>query len=249
LTTRLGIDIGGTGIKAAPVDIDRGVLIGDRLHRMTPRPATPQAVASVAAELAGALAINGPVGFGYPGVVKRGVTLTAANLDPAWIGIDAAALLSQDLEGRPVAVINDADAAGLAEIGFGAGVGRPGVVVMVTLGTGIGTAVFNDSVLVPNTEYGHLMMNGTEAEWLASTRAKEQADLAWEHWTRHLLAYLKELERLMWPDLFIIGGGISAEFRSFCESLRTSVPLVAAALGNDAGIVGAAMAFEEGKRD
>ncbi len=242
MTSRLGVDIGGTGIKAAPIDIERGVLVGDRLQRKTPRPATPQAVASVVSDMIKDVDIAGPVGFGYPGVVRRGVTVTAANLDPAWVGIDAAALFSHDLEGRPVTVINDADAAGLAEIRFGAGIGRPGVVVMVTLGTGIGTAVFNDSVLVPNTEYGHLVMNGTEAEQLASTRAKEQADLNWKQWTRHLLAFLKELERLIWPDLFIIGGGISAEFRSFCESLRTSAPVVAATLGNDAGIVGAAMA-------
>ena len=146
-------------------------------------------------------------------------------------------------------MINDADAAGLAEVRFGAGIGRPGVVVMVTLGTGIGTAVFNDSVLVPNTEYGHLMMNGTEAERLASSRAKEQAGLGWKQWTRHLLAFLRELERLIWPDLFVIGGGISAEFRSFCESLHTSAPVVAATLGNDAGIVGAAISFRGGERD
>ncbi len=249
MTTRLGVDIGGTGIKAAPVDIDRGVLIGDRLYRETPRPATPQAVASVVAEMAGDLDIAGPVGFGYPGVVRRGVTATAANLDPSWVGTDAAGLFSHGLGGRPVTVINDADAAGLAEVRFGAGIRRPGVVVMVTLGTGIGTAVFNDSVLVPNTEYGHLILNGTEAERLASTRAKEQADLTWKQWTLQLLAFLKELERLIWPDLFIIGGGISAEFRSFCESLRTSAPVVAATLGNDAGIVGAAIAFREGERD
>jgi polyphosphate glucokinase len=159
-------------------------------------------------------------------------------------GADAAALFSQNLGGRPVAVINDADAAGLAEIRFGAGAETEGVVVMVTLGTGIGTAVFNDSDLVPNTEYGHLMMDGTEAEQLASTRAKQQADLSWQKWTRHLLAFLKEIERLIWPDLFIIGGGISAEFRHFCENLRTAAPVVAATLGNDAGIVGAALAVE-----
>ena len=245
MTTRLGVDIGGTGIKAALVDIERGLLVGDRLHRKTPRPATPQAVASVVADLAGTLAVAGPVGFGYPGVVRRGVTATAANLDPSWVGLDAAALFSHQLGGRPVTVINDADAAGLAEIRFGAGVGHPGVVVMVTLGTGIGTAVFNESVLVPNTEFGHLLIDGTEAEQLASTRAKEQAGLTWKQWTHHLLAFLKELERLMWPDLFIVGGGISAEFRSFCESLRTSAPLLAATLGNDAGIVGAAIACED----
>jgi polyphosphate glucokinase len=142
-----------------------------------------------------------------------------------------------------VAVVNDADAAGLAEMGFGAGASQSGVAVMVTLGTGIGTAVFVDGTLVPNTESGHLVVGGSEAEQLASTRAKEHAGQSWKQWTTHLLGFLNELERLIWPDLFIIGGGISVEFRRFCERLQTSAPLVAATLGNDAGIVGAAIAM------
>jgi len=242
VTIRLGVDIGGTGVKAALVDTDRGALVGNPARRATPRPATPEAVASVVVDLAEGLGCDGPVGLGFPGVVRHGVVSTAANLDSNWIGVDSADLFSRNLGGRPVTVINDADAAGLAEIRYGAGAGAAGVVVMVTLGTGIGTAVFNDSILVPNTEYGHLMMNGTEAERLASTRAKEQSDLTWKQWTRLLLGFLNELERLMWPDLFIIGGGISAEFRSFCASLHTSAPVLAASLGNDAGIVGAAIA-------
>lgn len=242
----LGVDIGGTGIKAAPVDLERGVLVAERQRMSTPRPATPEAVASAVAELAETFDIDGPVGCGFPGVVRHGVTATAANLDPAWIGTEAASLFSRSVGDRTVTVINDADAAGLAEVRFGAGVGHSGVVVMVTLGTGIGTAMFVDGILVPNTEFGHLIMDGTEAERLASTRAKEQDGLTWTQWAGHVLSFVKELERLIWPDLFIIGGGISAEFQTFCESLRTATPVAAATLGNDAGIVGAALAVPEG---
>ncbi|MEE8331026.1 MAG: ROK family protein [Acidimicrobiia bacterium] len=221
------------------------MLVAKRQRQPTPQPATPVAVASVVAELAGRFDAGGPVGCGFPGVVRHGVIGTAANLDPAWLDTHAATLSSDTLGGRTVNVINDADAAGLAEIRFGAGAGQPGVVVMITLGTGIGTAMFVDGILVPNTEFGHLMMDGTEAERLASTRAKEQNDLDWTQWTGHVLAFVKELERLMWPDMFIIGGGVSAEFQAFCESLRTVTPVAAAALGNDTGIVGAALAVSE----
>lgn len=245
MTTRLGVDVGGTGIKAARVDLERGELVDDRQYVATPDPATPSAVAVSVADIAEGFDTNGSVGVGFPGVVRHGVTATAANLDPAWIGTDAADLFSQHLRDRPVTVINDADAAGLAEMRFGAGADRAGVVVMVTLGTGIGSAVFVDGTLVPNTEYGHLVIGGTEAEKLASTRAKEEDSQSWRQWTDHLLEFLKELERLIWPDLFIIGGGISAEFRDFCERLRPETPVVPATLGNDAGIVGAAMAIRE----
>jgi len=245
VTIQLGVDIGGTGIKAAPVDLERGALVGDRQYVATPHPATPAAVAITVAELVHGVGTDGPVGLGFPGVVKHGVTATAANLHPEWIGTNAEKLFSHHLGGRPVAVINDADAAGLAEMGFGAGASQPGVAVMVTLGTGIGTAVFVDGTLVPNTEYGHLFVGGTQAEELASTRAKEHANQSWKQWSTHLLGFLKELERLIWPDLFIIGGGISVEFRRFCERLQTSAPVVAATLGNDAGIVGAAIAVRE----
>ncbi|HEX6300327.1 MAG TPA: ROK family protein [Acidimicrobiia bacterium] len=243
MTIRLGVDIGGTGIKAAPVDLERGVLVGDRRSVATPHPATPARVGVTVAELVDGVGTDGPVGLGFPGVIKEGVVVTATNLHPEWIGANAKSLFSHHLGGRPVAVVNDADAAGLAEMGFGAGAGQSGVAVMVTLGTGIGTAVFVDGTLVPNTEYGHLVVGGTEAEQLASARAKEHDNQSWKQWTTHLLGFLKELERLIWPDLFIIGGGISAEFRFFCERLQTSAPLVAATLGNDAGIVGAAIAI------
>ncbi len=248
VTQGVGVDIGGTGIKAALVDLDRGILVGARRTAATPRPATPEAVAEQAAELV--LAIGSPVhvGFGFPGVVRRGVTETAANLHPDWIGLDACELFSHHLGGRPVAVMNDADAAGLAEMRHGAGKGHAGVAVMVTLGTGIGTAVFTEGRLVPNSEYGHLIIDGVEAERVASTRAKERHEQDWHQWSGHLSVFLRELDRLLWPDVFIIGGGISAEFHRFCASLDTSAPAVPAVLGNDAGIVGAAIAIRESGR-
>ena len=245
MTIGLGVDIGGTGIKAARVDLNRGVLIDDRHSVATPRPATPDAVAAAAADLARGLDSDAPVGFGFPGVVRHGFTATAANLHPDWVGIDAAGLFSRHLGGQSVTVINDADAAGLAEMRHGAGADQTGVVVMVTLGTGIGTAVFSEGMLVPNSEYGHLVLGGIEAEPLASTRAKERDNQSWIHWSGHLLGFLTELERLIWPDLIIIGGGISAEFHRFCKGLDTSAPVMAANLGNDAGIVGAAIAPRE----
>lgn len=245
MTIRLGVDIGGTGIKAAAVDLERGVLVGDRRTVATPRPATPDSVADSVADLIHPFAADDPIGLGFPGVVRSGVIATAANLHPDWIGTNGVDLFSRYLHGRPVTVINDADAAGLAEIHFGAGAGLTGVTVMITLGTGIGTAVFIDRTLIPNTEYGHLIIDGMEAEKLASTRAKQDMQETWKQWSAHLLAFLKELERLIWPDRFIVGGGISAEFRRFCEDLRTTAPVVAAELGNDAGIVGAALAVSK----
>lgn len=242
MTTLLGVDIGGTGIKAAPVDIDSGALTAARRALATPRPADPEAVAAAVAELIVDLDPGGPIGVGFPGVIRRGVVHTAANLEPSWIGLEAAALFARNLGERPMVVLNDADAAGLAETRFGAGAAIPGVVVTVTLGTGIGTAVFNNGVLLPNTEFGHLVVDGAQAEDLASARAKQRESATWRHWAGHLQDFLTALERLVWPDLFIIGGGISAEFHRFCSHLHTDTPLRVAALGNDAGIVGAALA-------
>jgi polyphosphate glucokinase len=246
VTEGLGIDIGGTGVKAALVDLERGLLVSDRHTAPTPRPARPQAVAETAADLVRAIGTGAPAGFGFPGVVQHGVTATAANLHPDWVGLDACELFSLHLGRRPVTVMNDADAAGLAEMRHGAGMGHDGVTVMITLGTGIGTAVFTDGILVPNSEFGHLIIDGVEAEHLASSSAKERRQQDWRQWSGHLSSFLKELERLIWPDLIIIGGGISAEFRRFCSSLDTSARAVPARLGNDAGIVGAAMAMREG---
>jgi polyphosphate glucokinase len=217
----LGIDIGGSGIKAAPVDVDTGKLLAERQKIDTPRPAVPDAVAGVVGELVEAFSWSGPVGITFPGVVTDGVTRSAANLDPAWIGLDTAALLGR-AAGQPVRVLNDADAAGVAEMTFGAGVGELGTVLMVTFGTGIGSALFTRGVLVPNTEFGHVELRGHDAESRASERAKNLHDLSWGKWAERVEEYLRHMEALLWLT------GIRA-------------PIVPAAMHNDAGIVGAAM--------
>ena len=237
--TAIGVDIGGTSVKVAVVDVETGNISRSPRRAPTPRPALPEALTEVVAELVGDVTVAS-VGVGFPGVMRRGVAATAANLGPSWLGLDVASLLGTRLAHGQVVVINDADAAGLAEMRFGSGQDMQGVVVMVTLGTGIGTAVFSDGVLVPNTEYGHILIDGVDAETLASGRAEHS--LGWDHWSDHLEAFLRTVERLTWPDAFIIGGGISAEFQRFCTALDTLTPVVAATLGNDAGIVGAALA-------
>lgn len=236
----LGIDIGGTGIKGAPVDIRTGQLIGERLRILTPQPATPAAVADVIAEIVAAFDVAGPIGVTFPAVVRQGVVRSAANVDRAWIGIDAAALIGTRL-GRPVIVLNDADAAGLAEMTFGAGRGRPGVVVMVTFGTGIGTALFLDGRLVPNTELGHIIVRGEDGERLAAGSVKTRELLTWKQWSKRANAYFARLESLISPDVIIIGGGLSKDYAKFIGRLRTSAELLPAELFNDAGIVGAAV--------
>lgn len=238
----IGIDIGGTGIKAALVDLERGRLASERRRVLTPRPATPAACAKAIANLVLApTPLEGPlVGAGFPGVVKRGRTLTAANVDPGWVDIDAGALIAS-ATGRPASVLNDADAAGMAEVRFGAGKGHGGEIVMVTLGTGIGTGLFLDGRLVPNTELGHLEIRGKDAERRASAVARERRKLGWQRWARDVEEYLQRLEALLWPDLFIIGGGVSAVPERFLPYIKTRCPVVPAALGNDAGIIGAAL--------
>ena len=238
-TQVLGIDIGGTGIKGAPVDLAAGALAADRHRIPTPHPATPGAVADVVAEVCDHFAWTGPVGCTFPAVIKGGVARTAANVDDAWIGTDVAALLGART-GRDVAVVNDADAAGLAEVAYGAGRGVAGTVVVVTLGTGIGTALFVDGTLVPNTELGHLELDGVDAETEASARVREDEDLSWKKWAKRVDAYLDELEALVWPDLVIIGGGVSKKADRFLPRLTSATPVVPAALHNEAGIVGAA---------
>ena len=238
----LGIDIGGSGIKAAPVDVIAGKLLADRQKIETPRPAVPDAVADVVKKLTASFDWSGPVGITFPGVVAEGVTRTAANLDPAWIGLDTGALFGRAC-GHPVRVLNDADAAGMAEMTFGAGVGEKGTVLMLTFGTGIGSALFRAGILVPNTEFGHIEIRGRDAEHRASERAKDQHNLSWEKWAERVSEYLGRVEALTAPDLFIIGGGISRKADKFVPlltSLRATV--VPAALHNDAGIVGAALA-------
>ena len=238
----LGIDIGGTGIKGAPVDVAAGKLLADRKKIPTPRPAVPDAVAEVVAELVKSFDWSGPIGITFPGVVADGVTRTAANLDPAWAGMDARALFAK-AAGSPVHVLNDADAAGVAEMTFGAGVGEHGTVLMLTFGTGIGSALFIDGRLVPNTEFGHVEIKGKDAEKRASEHAKELHDLSWGKWAGRVDDYLQHMEALLSHDLFIIGGGISKESDKFVP-LLTGIQsrIVPASLQNDAGIVGAAMA-------
>jgi polyphosphate glucokinase len=238
----LGIDIGGSGIKAAPVDVTAGTLTADRVKVATPRPAQPQAIADAVAGLVAGFGWTGQAGITFPGVVTGGVVHSAANLDPAWLGLDAAALFG-GMTGLPVVVLNDADAAGLAEMRFGAGRGELGTVLMLTFGTGIGSALFTHGQLVPNTEFGHIEMHGEDAEKRASEHAREAHDLSWAKWAGRVDEYLRHLEALLSPDLFIIGGGISRRSGKFVPRLTgLRARLVPAALLNDAGIVGAAMA-------
>ena len=238
----LGVDIGGTGIKAAPVDLDTGTLISERVKLDTPHPAEPAAVASVVADLVKRFAWTGPAGITFPGVVDDGMIRTAANVDRAWIGTDARDLFAT-ATGLAVAVINDADAAGLAEMRFGAGAGQKGTVLMLTLGTGIGSALFTDGVLVPNTEFGHIEIRGKEAEKRASEFVREEHMLSWGKWAGRVDEYLEYMQMLLSPKLIIIGGGVSRKSDKFIPlltGLRAAV--VPAAMHNDAGIVGAAMA-------
>jgi polyphosphate glucokinase len=236
----LGIDIGGTGIKAAPVDVESGTLLTPRERIRTPQPATPDAVAGVVAELAGHFDWTGPIGATFPAVIKGGVARTAANVDESWIGTDVAALLGHTV-GSSVSVVNDADAAGLAEMAFGAGRGRRDTVIVVTLGTGIGSSVFVDGVLVPNTELGHLQVRGKDAEHRASGSARERDELSWKEWAERLSEFFEHLEALLWPDLIVVGGGVSKKAEKFLPLVESRAELVAAALQNEAGIVGAAL--------
>jgi polyphosphate glucokinase len=238
-----GVDIGGSGIKGAPVDLDRGDLAQERHKVLTPQPSTPDAVADGVAEVVGHFGWTGPVGITFPGVVTGGITRTAANVDKGWVDRDAASLLGERLGGLPVTILNDADAAGVAEMTFGAGRGRKGTVILLTFGTGIGSALFVDGRLVPNTELGHLELNGHDAEKRASTKAKEDEDLTWQHWARRVQKYLAHVEMLFSPELFIVGGGVSRKSEKFLpliEGVRAEI--VPAELQNNAGIVGAAMA-------
>jgi polyphosphate glucokinase len=243
----LGIDIGGTGVKAAPVDTETGELLADRLKLDTPHPATPDSVARVVAELVKAVQWSGKVaGITFPGIVTSGTIRSAANLDPGWIGTDAVKTFGK-ATGLDVTVLNDADAAGVAEMRFGAGKGELGTVLMLTLGTGIGSALFIDGVLVPNTEFGHIQLHGRDAEKRASEHAREVEDLHWGDWAERVDDYLQHMEALLSPSLIIIGGGVSKKSDKFLPRLTgLRARVVPAALHNDAGIVGAAMAADKG---
>lgn len=243
----LGIDIGGSGIKGAPVDTATGRLLAERKRIATPQPATPQAVARTVREIARHFDWSGPIGCALPAVVKNGRLRTAANISRSWLGVDAVALLHKHT-GCRVSVINDADAAGYAEMHFGAGRNREGLVIMVTLGTGIGTALFINGHLVPNTELGHLTLRGRDAETWAAESVREKKDLGWKKWARRLDAYLRLLQDYFWPDAFIIGGGVSKKWRKFLPRLKLITPVVPARLRNEAGIIGAALAFHHERR-
>ena len=238
-----GVDIGGSGIKGAPVDLDRGDLAQERHKVLTPQPATPDGVADGVKQVIDHFGWTGPVGLTFPGVVTGGSTIrTAANVDKSWIDTDARALFGERLGGLPVTVVNDADAAGVAELNFGAGQGRKGTVILLTFGTGIGSAVFVDGVLVPNSELGHLELHGHDAEKRASSKAREDEDLTWEHWARRVQKYLAHVEMLFSPELFIIGGGVSRKSEKFLPHIEgIKAEIVPAQLQNNAGIVGAAM--------
>lgn len=235
----LGIDIGGSGMKAAPVDLELGSPTMHRRRIATPSPATPDAMTPVIRDLVAAFSWSGPIGCTFPGIVKHGVVGSAVNLDPSWVGVNIAGLLSE-ATGCPVTVVNDADAAGIAEMRFGAGAGQRGVVVMVTLGTGIGTALFVDGTLVPNTELGHIEVRGKDAELRASAAVRETKHLSWSAWAVRVDEYLHRLAFLLSPDLYIIGGGVSDRAPRWFPHLTQQVPVVAAKLANRAGIVGAA---------
>lgn len=245
-TPGFGVDVGGSAVKGCTVDLRRGSLDDERVRIRTPQPATPEAVASIVATITREFGWHGPMGVTVPCVVKQGIAHTAANVDKSWIGTDAAALFSEYCR-APVTVLNDADAAGLAEMRFGAGRDRDGVVVLLTFGTGIGSAVFLDGELVPNTELGHLQVDGVDAETRAAAAAREVEALSWEEWGARVSRYLQVLENLLWPDLIIVGGGVSKKAERWLPLLECRTPVVAAALRNDAGIVGAAAAAAEGR--
>lgn len=240
-TPGFGVDIGGSGIKGCTVDLRSGSLDDARVRVPTPQPATPEAVAERVAAITSEFGWRSPMGVTLPSVLKRGIALTAAHLDPSWKGLAANKLFSEYCR-VPVVVINDADAAGLAEMRFGAGRDHDGVVVLLTFGTGIGSALFVDGELVPNTELGHLQVDGAEAEIRAAAAARDDEALSWADWAARVSRYLQVLEDLIWPDLIIAGGGVSKKAGKWLSLLECRTPVVAAALRNDAGIVGAAAA-------
>ena len=241
----LGIDIGGSGIKGAPVDSTRGTLLKPRHRIPTPQPSRPEAVAHVVAEVVRHFEWSGPVGCTFPAIVQGGIVHSAANVDTLWIGTDGKSLL-EDFTGCPVILLNDADAAGIAEMTFGAGKDHRGVVMILTFGTGIGSAIFTEGKLLPNTELGHLIIRGKDAESRASERAREEHEWGWKAWAKRVNEYLAYVEALFSPDLFIFGGGISKNHNEFFHLLSTRAPIVPAAFFNEAGIVGAALAAAPG---
>jgi polyphosphate glucokinase len=240
----LGIDIGGSGIKGAPVDLEKGKLAEERLRIPTPQPSTPEAVAEVVGKILDHFGWDEPFGCTFPAVVQHGVTQTAANVDAAWIGCDAHKVI-KEVTGRKALVVNDADAAGIAEVEFGAAKGHRGAVLVSTLGTGIGSALVVAGKLFPNTELGHLEIDGVDAETRAADSAREREELSWEDWGARLTRYFTVVENLLWPDLIVVGGGVSKKFSRWSPYVRTRTPMVPAELLNEAGIIGAALLAHE----
>lgn len=236
-----GLDVGGSGIKGGSIDLETGELTAERVRIKTPRPATPKAIVETAGEVVSRSGWDGPVGCGFPAVVKGGVAQTAANIDKKAIGFGFQKRLEEEL-GNPVRMVNDADAAGLAEMRWGAGREVDGTVLMLTLGTGIGTALFVEQQLVPNTELGHIELHGEDAEIYASNSARKRDDLKWKKYARRLDEYIRAIENLLWPDLIVVGGGISKKSEKFIPRLTARTEVVPAQMLNEAGIAGAALA-------
>ncbi len=250
--TVLGVDIGGTGIKGGLIDMETGQMISERHRIATPQPATPEAVAATFAELVAHFEWDGPIGVGFPAIVHHGKAMSAANIDPSWVGTHIEKLLSKAAD-CPVHVLNDADAAGIAVMRYGVGKGKAGVVIMLTIGTGIGSAMFIDSRLIPNTEFGHLYLKGQEevAEKYTSGSARKRLGLDWKEWGKRFNTYLHHLDRLFSPDLIILGGGGSKHWESYKPVIDVDFPVMPAGLLNKAGSVGAAYyawALEKGKK-
>lgn len=241
-----GIDVGGSGIKGARVNLETGEFIGERIKILTPQPATPDAVAETIVEILRIAEWDGPVGITIPSVVRNQHTLTAANIDPSWVNLDLEELFRRHLGDRPFTALNDADAAGLAEIAYGGHEIPQGLVMLLTFGTGIGSALINNGQLIPNSELGHLIVGGKEAESFASSAAKDRDELGYGKWSRRVNKVMSEYERLLFPELFIVGGGISRKAEKWVPRLELNAPVVPATLRNTAGIVGAAMAMEQG---
>ena len=240
----LGIDIGGSGIKGAPVNVRTGELLAERIRIETPEGAKPQPVAEIVAEIAQSFKWKGQVGIGFPAPIKRGIVMMAANVSKKWIGLNSDELFSSTT-GCACKVGNDADVAGMAEMAFGAGKDQSGTIIMLTLGTGIGTVIFYNGHLLPNTEFGHLKMKDEDAEYRASAAARKRDGLSWKKYAKRLNNYLNEMEKLFWPDLFIIGGGISKRHENFLPLLDLQTKIVPAQFQNEAGIVGAALFSQE----
>jgi polyphosphate glucokinase len=241
-----GVDIGGTGIKGAVVDVVSGELVTERKRILTPHPATPQAVAAVVAQLVADAGWQGEIGATFPAVIKHGVARSAANVDPSWVGTDADKVFTDAAgAGSEVTVLNDADAAGIAEARFGAAKGVAGVVLMLTFGTGIGSALLMNGVLVPNTELGHLELDGHDAESRAAASVRDEHGMSYKKWAQRVNRYMQHVERLFSPDLFVVGGGVSKNADKWVPLLELTAPVEPAQLLNDAGIVGAAIAAVE----